>query len=57
MEPVLSMNLFTGKVVMRSWYERHKHIFPACRWEVFDPEKKWDGYSISDKEKNKFTVK
>ncbi|XP_067945951.1 protein FAM50 homolog [Watersipora subatra] len=46
-----------GKVVMRTWYERHKHIFPACRWEVFDPEKKWDGYSISDKEKNKFTVK
>ena len=26
-----------GKVVMRSWYERNKHIFPASRWEAFDP--------------------
>ena len=28
-----------GKVVERAWYERNKHIFPASRWEVFDPEK------------------
>lgn len=28
-----------GKVVQRSWYEKNKHIFPASRWEVFDPEK------------------
>ncbi|KAH8548556.1 FAM50A protein [Umbelopsis sp. PMI_123] len=28
-----------GKVVERSWYEKNKHIFPASRWEVFDPEK------------------
>jgi protein FAM50 len=39
-----------GKVVLRSWYERHKHIFPASRWEVYDPEKKWDKpYSVKDK--------
>ena len=28
-----------GKVVLRSWYERNKHIFPASRWEPFDPTK------------------
>ncbi len=27
-----------GKVCLRSWYERNKHLFPANRWEVFDPE-------------------
>ena len=21
----------------RRWYERHKHVFPASRWEVYDP--------------------
>ncbi|XP_068856084.1 protein FAM50A [Aphelocoma coerulescens] len=26
-----------GKVVLRSWYEKNKHIFPASRWEPFDP--------------------
>ncbi|XP_033098774.1 protein FAM50A-like [Anneissia japonica] len=35
-----------GKVVLRSWYERNKHIFPASRWEIYDPEKKWDKYTI-----------
>eukprot|EP00057_Strongylocentrotus_purpuratus_P028810 XP_011683284.1 PREDICTED: protein FAM50A-A isoform X2 [Strongylocentrotus purpuratus] len=35
-----------GKVVLRHWYERNKHIFPASRWEPFDPEKKWDKYTI-----------
>lgn len=38
-----------GKVVLRSWYERNKHIFPASRWEPYDPEKNWDKYTISDK--------
>lgn len=39
-----------GKVILRSWYERHKHIFPASRWEPYDPEKKWDKpYSIKDR--------
>ncbi|CAM9288829.1 unnamed protein product, partial [Ectocarpus fasciculatus] len=26
-----------GKVVERRWYERNKHIFPASRWELYDP--------------------
>jgi protein FAM50 len=26
-----------GKVVMRAWFERNKHIFPASRWEPYDP--------------------
>lgn len=37
-----------GKVVERHWYDRNKHIFPANRWENFDPEKKWDGYTVHD---------
>ncbi|XP_073228838.1 protein FAM50A-like isoform X1 [Porites lutea] len=37
-----------GKVVLRSWYERNKHIFPASRWEPYDPEKTWAKYTISD---------
>ncbi|TRM62660.1 XAP5, circadian clock regulator-domain-containing protein [Schizophyllum amplum] len=36
-----------GKVVERSWYMRNKHIFPASRWEVFDPEKSYGKYTIS----------
>eukprot|EP00877_Chromochloris_zofingiensis_P006192 jgi/Chrzof1/1826/Cz10g22180.t1 len=35
-----------GKVVERHWYERNKHIFPANRWEIYDPEKQYDKYSI-----------
>lgn len=35
-----------GKVVERAWYERNKHIFPASRWEVFDPEKDYGKYTI-----------
>ncbi|XP_052769564.1 protein FAM50A-like [Mya arenaria] len=46
-----------GKVCVRSWYERNKHIFPASRWEPYDPEKKWDSYSVSDKNAAKITVK
>ncbi|XP_039263652.1 protein FAM50A-like [Styela clava] len=34
-----------GKVVLRQWYEKNKHIFPASRWEPYDPEKKWDKYT------------
>ncbi|KAJ2548036.1 hypothetical protein EV175_004985 [Coemansia sp. RSA 1933] len=41
-----------GKVCERSWYERNKHIFPANRWEVFDPEKNYGSYTIKDS-KNK----
>ncbi|PPQ89122.1 hypothetical protein CVT25_006494 [Psilocybe cyanescens] len=36
-----------GKVVERSYYQRNKHIFPASRWEVFDPEKNYGKYSIA----------
>ncbi|KAL4237782.1 Protein fam50a [Mactra antiquata] len=46
-----------GKVCIRSWYERSKHIFPASRWEPYDPEKKWDSYSVADKNAAKITVK
>eukprot|EP01028_Stygiella_incarcerata_P004702 TRINITY_DN2045_c0_g1_i1.p1 TRINITY_DN2045_c0_g1~~TRINITY_DN2045_c0_g1_i1.p1 ORF type:complete len:341 (-),score=126.55 TRINITY_DN2045_c0_g1_i1:84-1106(-) len=35
-----------GKVVDRHWYDKNKHIFPANRWEVFDPNKKFDKYTI-----------
>ncbi|XP_051825011.1 protein FAM50A isoform X7 [Antechinus flavipes] len=35
-----------GKVVLRSWYEKNKHIFPANRWEPYDPEKKWNKYTV-----------
>ncbi|KRZ62759.1 Protein FAM50 -like protein, partial [Trichinella nativa] len=31
-----------AKVVLRSWYERNKHIYPASRWEPFDPNKKYE---------------
>lgn len=37
-----------AKVMLRSWYERNKHIFPASRWEAYDPAKKWDKYTIKD---------
>ncbi|XP_013415166.1 protein FAM50A-like [Lingula anatina] len=46
-----------GKVCLRSWYERNKHIFPASRWEPYDPEKKWDKYTVADKNAAKITVK
>ena len=35
-----------GKVVLRSWYERNKHIFPASRWEIYDPKKERGKYTI-----------
>ncbi|KAF4320616.1 hypothetical protein BBO99_00004805 [Phytophthora kernoviae] len=35
-----------GKVVDRHWYEKNKHIFPASRWEVYDPSVKRDKYTI-----------
>ena len=38
-----------GKVVERSWYEKNKHIFPASRWEVYDPSKNYGGYTIAGK--------
>jgi protein FAM50 len=38
-----------GKVVERRWYERNKHIFPASRWELYDPSKEYGNYTIGDK--------
>lgn len=41
-----------GKVVDRRWYDKNKHIFPASRWEIFDPTvKRDDSYSIHDTKK------
>lgn len=37
-----------GKVVERSWYERNKHIFPASRWELYDPSRDYGAYTIKD---------
>ena len=38
----------TGKIAERRWYERNKHIFPASRWEVYDPRvnREQQGYTI-----------
>ena len=35
-----------GKIVQRTWFERNKHIFPASRWETYDPAVKRDRYTI-----------
>ncbi|PSN43127.1 Protein FAM50 [Blattella germanica] len=42
-----------GKVLLRSWYERNKHIFPASRWEPYDPTKSYDKYTVSDRSSKK----
>lgn len=43
-----------GKVAERRWYERNKHIFPASRWEVYDPRvsREGTGYTIHGGEVN-----
>lgn len=38
-----------GKVVERHWYKKNKHVFPASRWEEYDPNKVYDKYTIHDK--------
>uniref|UniRef100_A0A061RG92 Protein FAM50 n=1 Tax=Tetraselmis sp. GSL018 TaxID=582737 RepID=A0A061RG92_9CHLO len=35
-----------GKVVERHWYDKNKHIFPASRWETYDPSKDYGTYTI-----------
>ncbi|KAJ3148284.1 hypothetical protein HDU89_004881 [Geranomyces variabilis] len=42
-----------GKVLERAWYEKNKHIFPASRWEVFDPQRDYGGYTVNDKKAEK----
>lgn len=41
-----------GKVLLRSWYDRNKHIFPASRWEPYDPAKTYEKYTIKDTKKS-----
>ena len=31
---------------VRSWFERNKHIFPASRWETYDPAVQRDRYTV-----------
>jgi len=38
-----------AKVVERRWYERNKHIFPASRWEIYDPTVQREKYTIHDR--------
>ena len=35
-----------GKVMFRNVYERNKDKFPYSRFEVYDPHKKWDSYTV-----------
>lgn len=42
-----------GKVCLRSWYKSNAHIFPATRWEHYDPDKDWGEYTIKDTRKAK----
>jgi len=44
-----------GKVILRSWYERNKHIFPASRWEPYDPTKTYSSVVV-DPHRQDFTV-
>lgn len=30
---------YVAKILERKWYEKNKHIFPANRWEIYDPLK------------------
>lgn len=41
---------FAGKVVDRHWYNRNKHIFPASRWETYDPDKVFEMYTTHGSE-------
>ena len=35
--------------LFRSWYDRNKHIFPASRWEPFDPTKDYSRREEAEK--------
>jgi len=35
-----------GKVIHRTWYDKNKHIFPASRWELWEPGKDYGKYTI-----------
>lgn len=34
------------KVVIRSWYEKNKHIYPASRWEPFVANKDYQRTNV-----------
>ena len=36
-----------GKIIERQWYDKNKHVFPASRWEMYDPTKSYKTYSIA----------
>lgn len=38
-----------GKVVLRQWYRANSHVFPASRWELYEPGKEYGSYSIHDR--------
>jgi len=42
-----------GKVVDRRWYERNKHVFPASKWEHYDPNKKYEKVTESLKKNSR----
>lgn len=35
-----------GKIITRSFYDKHKHIFPYSRYEIYDPKKEYSRYTI-----------
>jgi len=35
-----------GKVLTQGWYQRNKHVFPASRWEIYDPSVEYGEYTI-----------
>jgi hypothetical protein len=41
--PCVVCSRCAGKVVDRHWYNKNKHIFPASRWAVYDPDKAIQG--------------
>ena len=41
-----------GKVVQKHWYKNNKHIFPASRWEEYDPLVHRDKYTVHDRLRN-----
>ena len=45
-----AVRIFAGKVVDRHWYNRNKHIFPASRWETYDPDKVFELYTTHGSE-------
>ena len=42
-----------GKVALRQWCVRKKIVFPASRWETFDPSKEYDTCAIHGGEVSK----